>query len=350
MIFKKIYNHFRRKIIRVYEGYRYYDESKNEIRKICSDNRKNTIWFVGSAHYDNIGDLAISSATRAFLEKNFLAGYYLIEIRLCDYYKYEKVMKENIKEKDIIILQGGGNLGFKYFDAEFNRREVITKFPNNKIVVFPCTIDYGNTVREQYELKKSIKLYNGHGNLNIVAREQKSYELLRNLYNKCNIILEPDIVLNFDKELFEIERKDIGICLRNDLEKTNINIDTYELEKNYSLNKTDNISEEKNVSINSRNEIIKNKLKEIASYKAVLTDRLHFMIFCAITSTPCIFVNNTNKKLEGVYNLWLKKYNYIKMYDSKKDITVQVNELLKSEKNFNYSRYKFNKIIDLIRE
>ena len=47
--------------------------------------------------------------------------------------------------------------------------------------------------------------------------------------------------------------------------------------------------------------------------KVVVTDRLHGMIFCAITKTPCVAIDNSNHKISGVYDAWLKDIGYIKM-------------------------------------
>ena len=42
----------------------------------------------------------------------------------------------------------------------------------------------------------------------------------------------------------------------------------------------------------------------------MVTDRLHGMIFAALTKTPCIVVPNSNYKIKGIYE-WLKGLNYI---------------------------------------
>jgi pyruvyl transferase EpsI len=63
--------------------------------------------------------------------------------------------------------------------------------------------------------------------------------------------------------------------------------------------------------------------------KLVITDRLHGMIFCAITNTPCIAINNNNGKVKDVYFSWLKDLNYIRITDhiQSNDISRMVDEL-----------------------
>lgn len=56
--------------------------------------------------------------------------------------------------------------------------------------------------------------------------------------------------------------------------------------------------------------------KKNSSSKIVITDRLHAMLICAITGTPCIAFDNISKKVQGVCELWLEKFPYIKFVDS----------------------------------
>lgn len=326
MILKKIINFFKIRYNRVFETMKYYKRSLYELNNKIQNNKKN-IWFIGSAHYDNIGDLAISEATRIFLEKNF-KNYNLLEIRLCDYYKYAKAMKKIIEKEDIIVLQGGGNMGFAYFDAEFNRRTVIKKFKGNKIIVFPSTIDYGNSWRDKLEFKNSIKIYNKHKNLIICAREMKSYNIMKEIYN--NVILVPDIVLSLGYISNNISKDKIIVCLRKDNEKTKyadklLNI----LSKQENCYFTDNIAKEKNISIELRKKIFDDKLKELSTAKVVITNRLHVMIFCTLIEVPCLFLDNSNKKISGVFNLWVKdKCNYIREIDVKDNIEKQIKNMI----------------------
>lgn len=46
----------------------------------------------------------------------------------------------------------------------------------------------------------------------------------------------------------------------------------------------------------------------------VITDRLHAMIFAAITETPCIAMDNKSKKVKGVYE-WIRDLPYVQYAD-----------------------------------
>lgn len=65
-----------------------------------------------------------------------------------------------------------------------------------------------------------------------------------------------------------------------------------------------------NILFDEREPIVKSKLKEFSNSQIVVTDRLHGMIFAALTGTPCIALNNSDRKVEGVY-AWLSDLPFI---------------------------------------
>ena len=316
--------------------------------KIFYKKSNNVIWFFGSANYNNIGDLAISEATKLFLKDSF-PSYSIYEIRLSDYDSYKSVLKKFVKDNQIIILQGGGNLGVNYFSAEENRREILQTFNSNPIFLFPCTIDYGDSIIGNKEFKKSIKIYNSCKNLTLIAREEKTYEIFKKNYN-CRSILAADIVL-YLKYSNNVKRTDkIGICLRNDLENNVENINFNFINNNYSCEYFDNICKQKNISIKLRKKIINEKLNQISKFQLVITDRLHTMIFCYITNTKCIAINNLNGKIKGVYEKWLSNSSYIHLYEHNESIDILVDKMFNLKTEEYNKKYNFNEILKLIKE
>ena len=69
-------------------------------------------------------------------------------------------------------------------------------------------------------------------------------------------------------------------------------------------------------------------MQEFCSAKVVITDRLHGMIFAAITETPCIVFNNYNHKVEGTYQ-WIQYLPYIRFVNDVEDAEKHLHELLK---------------------
>src|SRR5690606_10737992 len=58
-----------------------------------------------------------------------------------------------------------------------------------------------------------------------------------------------------------------------------------------------------------------NILNSFKRSRVVITDRLHGMIFCAITKTPCVVLPNSNHKISGTYYNWLSDLEYIQFIE-----------------------------------
>ena len=86
---------------------------------------------------------------------------------------------------------------------------------------------------------------------------------------------------------------------------------------------------------NRQREVTK-KLKEFSEAKLIVTDRLHGMIFAALTNTPCIALSNSNGKVQAVYE-WIKENEYIIFADDIEQIP-NILQNLDLNKNYTYDR------------
>ena len=64
------------------------------------------------------------------------------------------------------------------------------------------------------------------------------------------------------------------------------------------------------VDVEQRNNEVYEIMNLISHAKVVITDRLHCMLFCAVTGTPCVAFDNASHKVRGVYE-WIKDLDYI---------------------------------------
>lgn len=151
-----------------------------------------------------------------------------------------------------------------------------------------------------------MRFYNQE-NITIAAREEQSFNIMKELYPKANILLTPDIVLSMGVQEFENDRNGVLLCFRDDQEKGLDNRDIYKLvcrlkRQGYDCSMTSMIY----------HQCITEGMwgEEIASSKLLITDRLHGMIFAALTQTPCIVFGNNHHKVFGVYQ-WIKELPYI---------------------------------------
>lgn len=301
--------------------------SKKDVERYKEIKNKKKIIVALAADYGNLGDVAITYAQTKFLKTNF-PEYIVIDYPISETFSAMKSLEYVINEDDIITMVGGGNTGDMYKDIEYARRFIINKFPKNKIISFPQTVDFSDTLIGNKTLEKSKKIYSKHSNLTLVAREEKTFNIYKNEFDKNKILLFPDIVLYLEtNNFFEEEREGINLCLRKDNEKV-IDYSVQEklideLGKKYFIKYRDTHIDKNKMALAEREEELKSIWKDFMESKIVITDRLHGMIFCAITNTPCIAIDNSNKKISGVYNKWLKDFSFIKM--------VSINEFEKIE-------------------
>lgn len=273
------------------------------------------IIIMGIPHHGNLGDNAIALAEEQMVEKYFQNSE-VIKLPEKNLIEYAKNIKEDINDEDLILLHGGGNIGDTYMVPEEGRRFIIENFPNNRIIVFPQTAFFDS----EEELEKSKKIYNNHKKLVIMAREEKSYNLMKKVFDKCQIILTPDIVMSM-KQTLNLPRKDILFLFRQDKEQT---LKLQEQEKikeiitekygKYILTDMHLGEDVTDMEGEKRINALKDKFEEFNKAKLVITDRLHGMIFAAITETPCVVFGSYTHKIIESYK-WLKDLGYIEFCD-----------------------------------
>ena len=303
-----------------------YRERQRFYRSVLSSSSKKVV-LMGTPTHPNIGDSAIVLAEYAFLEKCGFANSDVIEITFEDLRKLNYSVKKILKKCAIICWHGGGNMGTIWPHEEKLRRcgmrRLPTEFPS---LVFPQTIYYEDTPKGQLEKKNSIPIYNGRSGLTIVAREQLSYEIMCRLYPKTQVVVSPDIVLSCEANTFGVEKQDrngILLCLRCDKERFIDNELRSEIEDCVTAmgvpwRYTDMYAEEQ-ITKENRAEIVRKKMTEIASSKLIITDRLHGMVFAALTETPCLVLGNNNHKVKGTYE-WIKHLPYIRFAESTEEL------------------------------
>lgn len=296
------------------------------------NNNKQNIVVALAADYGNLGDVAITYAQSKFLQDLFPEAN-IIDFQISKTFSEIKSLKSVIKPNDIITLVGGGNTGDRYDDIEYCRQFIIKQFPRNKIISFPQTVDFSDTKYGVKALNKAVKVYSQHEGLILSAREKKSYDKYKKNFEKNEIIFAPDIVLYLDKTRSQYNREGVMLVLRDDKEKS-INSDEGEklfnkLNKDFNVKINDTHIKKNDLSVEDRKKELDNMWKNFKKSGLVITDRLHGMLFSVITKTPCIAIDNTNKKVSGVYNAWLKDCEYIKLikdfdqkniFDCSKDI------------------------------
>lgn len=281
----------------------------NSYFKFNIPSKKKRIFIFLAADYGNLGDVAITYAQHKFLSTTF-SDYTTTEIPISQTLTGLEYIKRIIKKEDIITTVGGGNMGDLYQQIENYRQMVIEYFPNNKIICFPQTVDFSETIYGLDALDAAKSTYGNHKHLLLLAREQKTFDYFQTHFPNNKSLLVPDIVMSLDRVQPTFERKNAVICLREDKEKKLTDNQHKELlsiiKSNYK-----NISF-RDTHIGTDFMGLKTRVSELFSIwdsfkkaELVVTDRLHGMIFCFVTNTPVLVLLNNNHKVQSSFE-WIR--------------------------------------------
>lgn len=290
--------------------------------------------LLNTPEHGNLGDHAIAMAEREFLEKYFenipvveIPGDWLRR----DFFIFRRIIGKN----DMLLMTGGGFMGDLWPREENLVRDVLKYFPNNKIFFFPQTVYFTDTENGKKELEKSRKIYQHHKKVFMCLRDQSSYQLVKNEFrNNQNIELYPDMVLGLQTKKIDVaKRQNVLLCFREDKEqsiseqvKRTIIATVKQCGKEYLETTT---VEKYAISPAQREIVVYKKLQEFRNSELVITDRLHAMLFAAITGTPCIAFDNCSKKVSGVYE-WIYQLKYIKIVKGERNFQMLINDILDS--------------------
>ncbi len=297
--------------------------------KIRLDPRRK-IYMLGTPAHDNLGDHIIALSEELYFRKYF-PEYSYIDCIMPFVVECFDVLQRNIRESDIICISGGGWLGTTWRNDELFVRKVLKRFPENPIVILPQTVFYDNDMAFSEE---GAEIYHSHKKLLFCLRDKASYDYVisHGFIEKERAFLMPDFALLYKgyKKRKDVRKELNHICLRNDREKV-LNIQqkriVYSAAKSLAdVKELSTISGTKIVRTDQRKEAVLSKLNEVSSGKLLITDRLHAMIFAALTGTPCLAFDNLTHKVTGVYD-WIRHLEYIHLADDEENLGEQIKNL-----------------------
>lgn len=291
------------------------------------------IFFI--PEWGNIGDHAIVLAERLFLAR-YCSDYQLVAIEQDLDRSVAKYLGNAVRHSNnlIVTVHGGGFLGNLWIAPTYFTKNIFNNFPKNRIVFFPNTVFFEQKRSVSQEILQTKKDFLSHPDCHIFIRD-KSINFLRTHIVGSNFLRAyscPDIVLSLNYSKAEFERVGVLFCFRSDKEKICDNQSISILKDEFAKRKieikiTDTV-QPYNIVSSCREYEVEKKLCEFQRARLVVTDRLHGMIFSTITGTPCIALNNSSGKVEGVWSLWLKEFSYIRFANNCEEAKNTIDELL----------------------
>lgn len=284
-------------------------------------------------YYSNIGDILIWEGERQFLRS--------FSHKCLDFAAQDTCNFPLLPEETVILLQGGGNFGDLWREAQEFRLKVIRQYPANRIVIFPQSVYYQNPET----LKEDAEVMAQHKKLVVCVRDEQSFEILKP-HIRNEMLLLPDMAFCIDSRKLErfkqpsgntdlfLKRRDkelkkeikgpegveihdwpsvekilfmmrwLGVCLKvgNGLRK-------YKL---YLLGKVWNKLTDRYASGMVRPVLLKMGVKFLSRYRRIYTTRLHVLILSVLLEKECVCLDNSYGKNFAFYETWLKDLPGIK--------------------------------------
>lgn len=317
-----------------------------------SDKKTRRIIFFELPCFDNLGDHAIAYAQKKFLE-DIVNQHKEFQLYVVDGWNTAAIykLKKVCTRSDIIICQGGGNMGNLYPFADAFRIMITKNFNKNKIVIFPQTVYFTSDDAGKKALKKCQKAYNSCSRLIMCARDSKTYKLMKE-YFSAEIIKMNDIVSYLDSSEYASDnREGICLCLRSDIESALNAADKKKIIKlcentGECIRIADTVTGQE-LKSDEREQALADKWKLFGRSRLVVTDRLHGMIFSLITKTPCIVLGNNHHKVKQTY-LTFKDCDYLYYCDNIDEIPKLIGEVL--SRNLPEQKYKLDKKFDKFKD
>ncbi|WP_282607882.1 polysaccharide pyruvyl transferase family protein [Pelagibius sp. Alg239-R121] len=266
----------------------------------------------------NIGDQLIDWGTETFLESQNI--HPSLRLSALDYQRY----RHKIRPSDILLLHGGGNVNDIYKWHENLRQDVLKRFPQNKIILFPQSVFFFDSERG----KELMKSYQNHENFMMFVRDQESYDYIQQLGGiRCELC--PDMAHALWKSKKGVHPHYDGqqklLFLRKDVEaaesqeKNGQSIDwvdiTHPLDRSISQHLFAAIERCPSFVMRNRivdvwnfrkNRIIAKSIKTFSAYETIETDRLHAMILGCLLGKSVNYIDNNYGKLSRYESLWLR--------------------------------------------
>jgi len=285
--------------------------------------KKPVVFLTATPVHGNLGDQAIAYAERQMLDRLGLSKT-VVEIDNVNYLRNADWIAGKVKPQDAIVIDGGGNLGTLWPEEDDKIGEIIRRFSQNRIVVFPQTCYYKG---DPERLKRNAGIYRGARDLTLFLRDRRSYDFMRENFPGLRCHLVPDVALSIRHGRAARPRNGVLLCLRRDREcivgqGLAEEIKVLLASKHIDCFETTTVLD-RSVTRRNREEAVFEKLWEFAGARLVITDRLHAMIFAAVTQTPCIAVDNESKKVMGTYE-WLRGNPGILHLENASDITANI--------------------------
>lgn len=243
-----------------------------------------------------------------------------------------------------IFLNGGGNFGTIWQSHQDFRLELLSRFPDQRIVQLPQSIYFDN-----YEaVDETARAIEKHGNFVLFVRDQRSYEFAR-CHFQCEVFLCPDMAFYMKPPERRAPVHDFYYLMRTDLERLMIGKPSH---PGHAVETGDWLTEDKlqlristatsklmdfGQSPNAARALkydrlaharLKRGMALLSSGRVVVTDRLHGHILSTLLMIPHVTLDNSYGKLQNFVQAWTSDVPFMRTAETLQEAQVLAEELL----------------------
>lgn len=299
-----------------------------DYEKLFDHDRPPALILFNSPDYSNLGDHAIALGEREFFQQ-FFPQWKLLQVSCEEYVRENLKIKRAIRDNDILLLSGGGYMGTLWPRFDDIVRHIVTTYPHNKIFILPQSLYYEDSAFGRAEMVSEKRCLEQHVQCYLALRERISFARAKEFFGSMQkLALVPDMALYLRQSASQ-HRSGVLLCFRSDKEahyQQKAQIVASLQEAAYTYEEIDTVVQE-DVNLVTRKQAVYDLLQKFGRASLVLTDRLHGMLLCAVTGTPCLAFDNVSGKVSGSYE-WLKNFDFIKLHKEGRACRDEMAELL----------------------
>lgn len=279
-----------------------------QIKKQIEENN-HVILYCGVCESSNMGDLAQTYCTHRWLSENY-PEHHVIDCRsslIMDGDLFVNTLKAVVSQEVLFFFQSGYNTHDLGGWEDLMHQKILRAFPDNTLVMLPQTVYFKSEERR----RQCSEVYDAHKRLLFFARDYESERIAQKMFPSLHVEFLPDIVSSLIGrfQYNEVERKNLLLCRRHDVEQFYSEEDYKRIQGILSSIDTtdveDTILSDSNKKINNDIEAyIRRIVEHFASYKLIVTDKFHGIIFSLIANTPVIVIKTKDHKVTGGYELF----------------------------------------------
>jgi exopolysaccharide biosynthesis predicted pyruvyltransferase EpsI len=326
--------------------------SIEDLRNIIDTNLSGLIHdncvLLNTPDHINIGDQLIWQGEMDYLLSKGIEPYYISSLFTFDWREFPK--------DTLILLHGGGNFGDVWEGHQDFRLKVVERYKNNKIIIFPQSVQYNS----QESLINDAKIFSDHPNLTICARDEFSFQLLKEHF-KNNILMLPDMAFcssyskissdeNINRTLLikrndrevpsQIEYKKYDDFEIRDWPSYDNSISTLplllleKLNRTFSNNFYNKLFKKRNGDttfglgvLRDKDYLVNQGIVFLSAYNLVITTRLHGHILSLLLGIPSIMIDNNYGKNSRFYNTWLKNIPNSKIVSTESELDLAIKSI-----------------------